>query len=140
MGATPTHAPALLGAEIQANEGGALDALAERVALRVVELLGEHGGAPLLDAADVARQLGRSREWVYRHADDLAAVRLGDGARPRLGFERVKVAEYLRACESDWRSQPVEEPTPKPNQTRRRKVANGQGRDLLPIRGEAPCR
>jgi hypothetical protein len=70
----------------------AVDELVERIALRVVELL--RGEAPLLDAAAVARRLGRSRDWVYRDADELGAVRLGDGERPRLGFDPARVAAY----------------------------------------------
>lgn len=114
------------------------DELVERIACRVVELLRDD--APLLEAADVARRLGRSREWVYRHADELGAVRLGDGERPRLGFEPAKVAAYLSACESSRRTQGATEPAAKRNPRRRAAVANGQGADLLPIRGEAPAR
>lgn len=44
----------------------------------------------------VARRLGRSREWVYRHADELGAVRLGVGERPRLGFHPARVAALRR--------------------------------------------
>jgi predicted DNA-binding transcriptional regulator AlpA len=108
----------------------------EAVARRVVELLG--GEAALLDATSVAQRLGRSREWVYRHADELGAVRLGDGDRPRLGFAPAKVAEYLDACKSSRR-------TPDPsNRAAMRKARGtpggviGQGADLLPIRGEVP--
>ena len=39
-----------------------------------------------LDAAEVSRQLGVTREWVYGHASELGAVRIGHGPRPRLRF------------------------------------------------------
>jgi len=133
----------------QGRNGDALDAMAalgirldsasvEAIARRVVELLGSN--PTLLDAAAVAQRLGRSREWVYRHADELGAVRLGDGDRPRLGFTPEKVAEYVDACKSSRRT-----PTGSNRTTVRRTRAttgkvNGQGADLLPVRGEAPPR
>jgi hypothetical protein len=39
-----------------------------------------------LDAREVAERLGVRREWVYEHADDLGASRIGSGRRPRLRF------------------------------------------------------
>lgn len=102
-----------------------IDAIAERV----VELLREEGdaGAELVDAAEIARRFGVSRDWVYEHADRLGAVRLGNGPRARLRFNPAHVAEALNF------------PTPpkprraKPRQRRRADV------ELLPInnnRGE----
>lgn len=77
-------------------------ALVEAVARRVVELLRDEGlAAPpeprLLDAAEVAARFGVSAEWVRDHADDLGAVRLGDGPRPRLRFDPETVREALSA-------------------------------------------
>jgi hypothetical protein len=104
----------------------------EAVALRVVELLRDD--TPLIPAADVARRLGRSREWVYRHAEELGAVPLGDGERPRLGFERAKVAAYSAGSRPQQRAQP----SPERSARRRATRSNGQGGDLLPIRGGKP--
>jgi hypothetical protein len=39
-----------------------------------------------LDANEVARRLGVSRDWVYEHAGELGASRIGSGTRPRLRF------------------------------------------------------
>lgn len=39
-----------------------------------------------LDAREVAERLGVRRDWVYEHADDLGASRIGSGRRPRLRF------------------------------------------------------
>jgi hypothetical protein len=39
-----------------------------------------------LDARELAQQLGVSRDWVYEHADELGASRIGSGSRPRLRF------------------------------------------------------
>ena len=67
--------------------------LAEPVAKRVVELMKEEGvlpspttSKPWLRAAEVARRLGVTRDWVYEHASELHAVRIGGGPRPRLRF------------------------------------------------------
>jgi len=60
------------------------------IARYVVALLrdGDEPGG-LIDAAEVARRRGVSRDWVYRHADELGAVRMGEGSRPRLRFPPV---------------------------------------------------
>jgi hypothetical protein len=49
----------------------------------------------LLDAAAVARMLGVTRGWVYEHAGELGATRLGSGARPRLRFDPLRVVTAL---------------------------------------------
>lgn len=41
---------------------------------------------PWLDAQEVARRLGVSRDWVYEHAEELGGTRVGAGIRPRLRF------------------------------------------------------
>lgn len=69
----------------------------DAVARRVVELLGEtdsmnggagpgNGGVRFVDAATVARVLGVERDWVYAHARELGAIRLG-GEKGRLRFD-----------------------------------------------------
>jgi hypothetical protein len=50
------------------------DSCIEAVARRVVELLEQQPGAPcLVDAAELARSLGVTRDWVYRHATEAAS-------------------------------------------------------------------
>jgi hypothetical protein len=49
----------------------------------------------LLDATAVARMLGVTRGWVYEHAAELGAIRLGAGARPRLRFDPLRVGSAL---------------------------------------------
>ena len=48
-----------------------------------------------LSAEEVARRWGIRRRWVYEHADELGARRLGRGPRPRLRFDPEEVAERL---------------------------------------------
>jgi hypothetical protein len=59
------------------------------------------GEATTVDAAEAARLLGVHRETVYRHADALGAIRLGDGPRPRLQFDlrrlRARIPTAIQA-------------------------------------------
>jgi len=75
-----------------------VDAIAEAVASRVLDLLADRQTPPvsgLVDAATLARELGVSRAFVYDHASHLGAVRLGSGSKPRLRFDiaKAKAAE-----------------------------------------------
>ena len=58
----------------------------EAIARRVVGLLEKRGlqNRELIDAAELARRFGIERAWVYSHAIELGAVKLGDGTKPRL--------------------------------------------------------
>ncbi len=81
-----------------------LRALAEMVADVLVErgIVGE-SPAPssrVLDAAAVARRLGRERQWVYDHARELGAFRYGDGPRARPGFDAHAIERWKRDRQS----------------------------------------
>lgn len=86
-----------LGQPVTARSNSGIEELADEVAQRLADLLADRlpawfAGAvparqePLVDAAEVARILGKARSWVYDHAGEPGAVRLGSGPRPRLGF------------------------------------------------------
>ena len=69
------------------------DRLSGAIVARVIEVLREEGlssraseATAWLDAQEVAQRLGVSSEWVYEHADELGALRIGSGPRPRLRF------------------------------------------------------
>ena len=72
---------------------------------RLAELLGvEERAEPeaprkMISAAEVSARWGVARRWVYNHAAELGACRLGCGSRPRLRFDPVEVAERLGAPE-----------------------------------------
>jgi hypothetical protein len=68
-----------------------VDALAERVA----ELLCPESAHRLVDAATLAGALGVDRSYVYAHADELGAVRLGGGSKPRLRFDLEAAREAM---------------------------------------------
>ncbi len=83
--------------------------VADAIAERVAELLSTHETPvthQLVSAAEVARELNVGRQWVYEHADELGAHRLGDGPRGRLRFdlETVRAASVcLRSKHSQGR-------------------------------------
>jgi hypothetical protein len=73
----------------------------EALALRLAEILATEEAPPprrqLISAEEVAEWWGVGRRWVYDHADELGARRLGAGRRPRLRFDPDEVAEHLGA-------------------------------------------
>lgn len=52
---------------------------------------------PLIDASALAIELGVSRDFIYEHATELGAIRLGNGPKARLRFDPVAAREAL-AC------------------------------------------
>lgn len=87
------------------NGGGELRLAPESIealASRLAELVGSSLSTPaeepareMVSAAAVSRAWGVSRRWVYDHAEELGAVALGGGPRPRLRFDPDVVAERL---------------------------------------------
>jgi hypothetical protein len=92
---TPLRAAPPPAAPPEQYDDAALDRLADllvdRLAARLGGLMPERV-EPLVDAVEIARLFGRTRSWVYEHAGELGAVRLGSGPRPRLGFSPARVA------------------------------------------------
>lgn len=118
-----------------ASAGIKLDAATvEKIARRVVELLEQRGlqGRELVDAAELARRLGIERSWVYSHAIELGAVKLGSGPKPRLRFDPQLAAKVLRKVAEDSAADP-------PTRSGKRAGQPQRGREsevsLLPIRG-----
>jgi len=70
----------------------------EAIARRVVEILERRGAQQrdLVDAVELARRFGIERSWVYSHAIELGAVKLGSGPKPRLRFDPQIAARVLR--------------------------------------------
>lgn len=72
------------------------DAELRRLARFTKELEALHGLEPaLLTAAEVAKQYGLSRGWVYKHARDLGGQRMGTGPKARLRFRSHEVQARL---------------------------------------------
>ena len=109
------------------------DLLVDRLAARLGGLVPERV-EPLVDAGEIARLFGRTRSWVYEHAGELGAVRLGSGPRPRLGFSPARVAAHFERAS---------EPTPvtmpqlaQPRRARRRRAdRTASGAELLRVGG-----
>jgi hypothetical protein len=72
-------------------------ALIEAIARRVAELIRGEFGLParLLTPSEVAARFGVSRTWVYAHADELGAMRLGTGPKARLRFDAGRVTSAI---------------------------------------------
>jgi hypothetical protein len=105
----------------------------EAIARRVVELLEKWGlqNRELVDAAELARQLGIKRSWVYSHAIELGAVKLGNGTKPRLRFDPEVAARVLRKVGEESATDPPTRSGERAGQSR-----GLEGRvELLPIRG-----
>ena len=135
MTTNATIATALSGRDPAGYDDDALDRLAdllaERLAVRL-SALAPTGADPLVDAAEIARLHGKTRSWVYEHAGELGAVRLGSGPRPRLAFSPARVAERLEKVE-----RPTTAPLPEATPTRRRRQRAGRtatGAPLLHVR------
>jgi hypothetical protein len=116
----------------------------EAIALRTAEILAERGlvapAAPrLLSAAQAADRIGMSRDFVYEHARELGAVRVGDSSRPRLRFDPRRLDEWVSARSGGGGS---ERPGPARGAAsgRRRRTRPGRPLDLLPIAPENGAR
>jgi len=105
----------------------------DAIARRVVELLEQRGlqRRELVDAAELARRLGIERSWVYSHAIELGAVKLGSGSKPRLRFDPEVAARVLRRAGEGPEADP-----PARSGKRASQPQGSKGRaQLLPIRG-----
>ena len=99
----------------------------------------------LVDVETVARYLGVSADYVYRHADELGARRLpsagngrGKGTKQRLRFSLPELDERLQARTTCSASRGSEEPasrTAASVRRRRRRRSMGTNSHPLPIRG-----
>lgn len=98
----------------------------EAIAHRTAELLAQqHQPARYVDAAQLARILDVERRWVYTHARQLGAVRLG-GARGRLRFDLKHATRALATARGD-------PPLAAAGRRASRRPARSQARvDLLP--------
>jgi hypothetical protein len=74
-------------------------AIAEATARKVLEELVSEPGRTfgLVDARDLANALGVSLDYVYAHAVELGAMRLGAGPRARIRFDLDRAREALEA-------------------------------------------
>lgn len=115
-----------------------IEALAVRLA-QLLEPQPRHEGRERISAAEVARTWGVARRWVYDHAAELGARRLGSGPRPRLRFDPVEVAERLGRPGDEHRSAPsAGDVCADSLSPRSRAIVAGQRRKRPGRRGNAP--
>jgi hypothetical protein len=107
----------------------------EEIARRVVALLERRGlgKRELVDAAELARRFGIERSWVYTHAIELGAIKLGNGAKPRLRFYPEVAARVLRRVDGEPAADPPARSGKRAGQPPRRAASDVR---LLPIRGQ----
>lgn len=131
---TPLRSARSSGAGRPDFDDAALDRLADLLVARLAARLGglmPEPAEPLVDAGEIARLFGMTRSWVYDHAGELGAVRLGSGPRPRLGFSLARVAAHFERA-----SEPTPVTMPRPAQPRRpRADRTASGAKLLRVRG-----
>jgi hypothetical protein len=66
----------------------------------------------LLTAKDIAERFNVDRGWVYAHAHELGAIRIGNGSRPRLRFDPAIVAQHQLARRAPaWERRRTSAPT-----------------------------
>jgi hypothetical protein len=109
----------------------------EAVAQRVAELLrdgGLHG--ELIDAAEVARRFGVTRDYVYAHAGRLGAISLSNRPKARLRFDPRRVAEAMGVRKAGSGGGGEERPRSGPRGQRRRR--RKQVGSILPVHGKQP--
>jgi hypothetical protein len=103
------------------------------IADQVVDKLAARFGHPdqLMSTSTVAGLLAVSEHWVWAHAVDLGAIRIG-GGRGALRFDRRHVLRELerRRLQHPPRDKPRRRPGPKP------KPRTPEGVPLLPIPGK----
>jgi hypothetical protein len=102
---------------------------AERIAALVAEAVRRDPPARFIDAAATARMLSVERDWVYEHAEELGAIRLG-GPRGRLRFDRHEICRRLartrRGALAGGRK--PDRPRVRPMKTRRRNHRRGEAK------------
>jgi hypothetical protein len=75
-----------------------VEAIAEATARRLVGIVPAPPATfALVDARDLAGELGVSIDYVYAHATELGAMRLGSGPKARIRFDLERARRALEA-------------------------------------------
>jgi hypothetical protein len=103
--------------------------IVDAITVRAAELLrSDPPDSQLINAATLADALGVDRSYIYAHADELGAVRLGNGSKPRLRFEldtaRRAMARYTSKLSQGSNTSAGAESLA-PTGRRRRRLPNG---------------
>ncbi len=77
---------------------GDVEAIAEATARKLAEFIGERGKTfGLVGPRELAEGLGVSLDYVYAHATELGAMRLGSGPKARIRFDLDRARQSLEA-------------------------------------------
>lgn len=94
------------------------------------------GAERLLTVSDVAEALRVEPAWVYEHARELGALRLGGGRRAPIRFEARTIAARVRQLHEGVESAASQErPAASSAPRRRRARSAAPASHLLPVRG-----
>lgn len=97
--------------------------------MTAVRAASPHAREALVDVAAVAAYLNVDRSWVYAHADELGARRLGSGPKARLRFSLEDVDAAVTCSGNRGSDESLS------GSRRRRRPSAGTSVPLLPIRG-----
>lgn len=111
------------------------DRIADRLAPRIADDVRHRLSArALVDAAEAARMLGITRGAVYRKAQQLGGMRVGNSRNAPWRFDRDRLLAAMAACSAGRDSSA--ENRPQRRRSRRRQAATtANGFPLLPFRG-----
>lgn len=75
-----------------------VDAIADAIAQKIGEIVAARPTTfGLVDARELAEELGVSIDYVYAHAAELGAMRLGSGPKARIRFDLDRARQSLEA-------------------------------------------
>jgi hypothetical protein len=75
-----------------------VDAIADATVMRLAPLMvPQRPTFALVDARELAAELGVSTDYVYAHAADLGGMRLGSGPKARIRFDLDRARQTLEA-------------------------------------------
>jgi hypothetical protein len=95
---TGTHAPAPAVEPAGLLTTQDIAAIADATARKVLDLVADPGRTfGLVDARELAKELAVSLDYVYAHAVELGAMRLGSGPKARIRFDLDRAREALEA-------------------------------------------
>jgi hypothetical protein len=76
----------------------------EAIARKVVEIVDARSTTfGFVDARELAEELGVSIDYVYSHATELGAMRLGSGPKARIRFRSRSACQARGACDAESR-------------------------------------
>jgi hypothetical protein len=123
------------------TEGGGIENEADGVAVLIDSPVTNNtafsGNLPATRGG-IAKVLGVARSFVYEHAEELGAYRLGSGPRARMRFDLDEVKRRIGAtpCQASRESRGTDAVSEVGKRPRRRR-RSGTNVELLPIRGRS---